>query len=155
TDLDVDVPIIGLHFDASSRRTLMSARGRWPLVAEQIFRERMPTGRDLLDRATRMDFENYLAEDILVKVDRASMLCSLEVRAPLLDVRVVEFAFGRVPSALKASANRRKILLKTLAARLLPPAFDQRRKQGFSIPIDAWLRLPAWRTLVTEVLLDP
>ena len=64
-----------------------------------------------------MDFENYLAEDILVKVDRASMLNSLEVRAPLLDYRVIEFAFGRVPSELKATVSGRKLLLKKLASR--------------------------------------
>jgi asparagine synthetase B (glutamine-hydrolysing) len=71
---------------------------------------------DLLQRATRMDFANYLAEDILVKVDRASMLNSLELRAPLLDYRLIEFAFGKVPSHLKATAQDKKILLKRLRA---------------------------------------
>ncbi|WP_258004404.1 asparagine synthase C-terminal domain-containing protein, partial [Cylindrospermopsis raciborskii] len=52
----------------------------------------MPNETDLLQRATRMDFNNYLAEDILVKVDRASMLNSLEVRAPFLDRSLIEFA---------------------------------------------------------------
>ena len=62
-----------------------------------------------------MDFENYLSEDILVKVDRASMANSLEMRAPFLDKKIIEFSFGKVPSYLKASCNDRKILLKKLA----------------------------------------
>jgi asparagine synthase (glutamine-hydrolysing) len=101
-----------------------------------------------------MDFANYLAEDILVKVDRASMLNSLEVRAPLLDYRLIEFAFGRVPSYLKATATTRKVLLKRLTQRLLPPEFDQHRKQGFSIPLTSWLQGGAWQTFFREVLMD-
>jgi asparagine synthase (glutamine-hydrolysing) len=100
-----------------------------------------------------MDVENYLAEDILVKVDRASMLNSLEVRAPLLDYRVIEFAFGKVPSELKATLRGRKLLLKKLATRLLPPGFDTRRKQGFSIPLASWLRKDSWQGLFRDALL--
>jgi asparagine synthase (glutamine-hydrolysing) len=85
------------------------------------------------------DFRSYLPDDILVKVDRASMLCSLEVRAPFLDRRVVEFAYERVPNALRVSTQERKILLKTLAKRLLPAELDFNRKQGFTIPISTWL----------------
>ena len=66
---------------------------------------------DLLQRATRMDFDNYLSGDILVKVDRASMANSLEVRAPLLDKNLVEFAFKKVPSNLKANSINKKIIL--------------------------------------------
>jgi asparagine synthase (glutamine-hydrolysing) len=99
-----------------------------------------------------MDFEKYLADDILVKVDRASMLNSLEVRAPLLDVRVIEFAFGKVPSRLKATQSERKILLQRLAARLLPPEFDRKRKQGFSIPLANWLKAGPFRDLFWDTL---
>ena len=114
---------------------LMAGQNSWPLVAERIRAERIPDTAGLMQRATRMDFENYLAEDILVKADRASMLNSLELRAPLLDHRIIEFAFGRVPSHLKATPTSRKVLLKRLAGRLLPREFDQNRKQGFSIPL--------------------
>ena len=153
-DLGRELPMVGVIFDPAARRSLLGGDARWRPSAEQVYRDRVPAGVDLLDRATRMDFENYLAEDILVKVDRASMLTSLEVRAPLLDVRIVEFAFSRVPSSLKASASRRKILLKALAARVLPPAFDQQRKQGFSIPLDSWLQSTAWQQFFRDVLLD-
>jgi asparagine synthase (glutamine-hydrolysing) len=155
TNLANELPMLRPYFDAGARRQLMRQQTRWKLVAEREFRRRTPSHGNLLQRATRMDFENYLPEDLLVKVDRASMLSSVEVRAPLLDYRVVEFAFGRVPSRLKATHTGRKILLKRLAARLLPPDFDQMRKQGFSIPLDAWLRSDPWRAYFAEVLLDP
>src|SRR5262249_24375255 len=80
---------------------------------------------------------------------------SLEVRAPLLDFRLIEFAFGRVPSQLKATVNDKKILLKRLAARVLPREFDRQRKQGFSIPISEWLKAGRFRELFAEVLTDP
>ena len=95
-----------------------------PLVAESIYSSRIPVQANILDRATRMDFCNYLVDDVLVKVDRSSMHNSLEVRAPLLDVNLIEFAFGRVRPTLKASYTENKILLKRLASRLLPAAFD-------------------------------
>jgi asparagine synthase (glutamine-hydrolysing) len=82
------------------------------------------------------------------------MLASLEVRAPFLDHRVVEFAFSRVPSALKATSGERKILLKKLVHRVLPPAFDVQRKQGFSIPLAHWLKGGAWADLFHDVLLS-
>ena len=81
------------------------------------------------------------------------MLNSLEVRAPLLDHRVIEFAFGKVPSRFKATSENRKILLKKLAARILPPQFDRHRKQGFSIPLASWLRQGSWWRFFRDVLL--
>jgi asparagine synthase (glutamine-hydrolysing) len=104
--------------------------------------------RGLPGAAMAADFRSYLPEDILVKVDRAAMLCSLEVRAPFLDRRVIEFAYERVPNRLQATLQQRKILLKRLAKRLLPPDLDIDRKQGFTIPISKWLTpkiLQTWR----------
>ena len=154
-DLERELPQIASYFDATSRKRLMSSWAPWLTVAEDIWRRRAPADPDLLQRATRMDFETYLANDILVKVDRASMLCSLEVRAPLLDYRLVEFAFSSVPSGLKATPTDKKILLKKLAARVLPAEFDRTRKQGFSIPLAAWLRAGPFRSLFHQVLSDP
>lgn len=152
-DLDDELPLTAGYFDRGNRRLLMKQRNAWPLVGEDIRARAIPRTSDLLQRATRTDFENYLSEDILVKVDRASMLNSLEVRAPLLDFRIVEFAFGRVPSGLKATVEDRKILLKKLAARILPPQFDRHRKQGFSFPLASWLRQGPWWRFFREVLL--
>jgi len=154
-DLESGLPLIATYFDRNSRGHLLANRHHWPFVAESILKGRQPTHKNLLQRATRMDFANYLAEDILVKVDRASMLSSLEIRAPLLDYRLIEFAFGRVPSRLKANQSEKKILLKQLTTRLLPSEFDRHRKQGFSIPLGEWLKGGAFRKLFDEVLLDP
>jgi asparagine synthase (glutamine-hydrolysing) len=152
-DLKQGLPLIAQYFDSRARRRLMSHGQEWPLVGEAIRARNVPKIPDLLQRATRSDFENYLAEDILVKVDRASMLNSLEMRAPLLDYRVIEFAFGKVPSHLKATTEDRKILLKKLSARILPPQFDRHRKQGFSIPLASWLRQGSWWRFFRDVLL--
>jgi asparagine synthase (glutamine-hydrolysing) len=152
-DLRTDVPLILSLFEQDTRRRLMAGHGSWDTPAERIREQGIPRSADLLQRATRMDFDNYLAEDILVKVDRASMLNSLELRAPLLDYHLIEFAFGKVPSRLKATSRSRKILLKKLAQRVLPPEFDRQRKQGFSIPLAAWLRTGPWKAFFRETLL--
>jgi len=153
-DLGAGVPMVATYFDRRTRRELMSGVDRWPLVAEESWERRSHAFGDLLQRATRLDFETYLPEDILVKVDRASMLSSLEVRAPMLDVGVMEFAFRKVPSELKATPTSRKVLLKKLAARVLPRDFDRTRKHGFSIPLSTWLQAGAWRKYFEDVLLD-
>ena len=142
-----------IYFDAAARRALLrrepaaSAAGRSP---EAFKKELCTPGHSVLQQATRVDFETYLVDDILVKVDRASMLASLEVRAPWLDPRLIEFAF-RLPDRLRATRRERKVLLRALAARLLPPAFDARRKQGFSLPLDAWFK-GEWGRFVADVL---
>lgn len=98
------------------------------------------TNDDPIYVATSYDFKHYMCEDILVKVDRSSMANSLELRAPWLDKDLIEFAFSEVPSSLKANENRLKILPKLLSAKKLPADLNIERKQGFSIPINNWLR---------------
>jgi asparagine synthase (glutamine-hydrolysing) len=151
-DFGTELPFVASHFVASERRALMGSD--WQTPADEILKARVPPTPDLLQRGTRMDFENYLPEDILVKVDRASMLASLEIRAPFLDFRIAEFAFGKVPSRLKANSSERKILLKRLCKKVLPPEFDADRKQGFSVPLPAWLKMGPWRDFFSSVLLD-
>ncbi len=153
-DLRTDLPWIATHFDRGGRRQLMRRDRKWALSGERIRHASTPITSDLLQRATRSDFENYLVEDILTKVDRASMLNSLEVRAPFLDYRLVEFAFGRVPRELKSTPSDHKILLKKMAARLLPPQFDRQRKHGFSIPLASWLQGGGWRQFFRAVLVE-
>ena len=103
-------------------------------------------GSGPVDAMTRMDFGGMLPDDFLVKVDRASMMASLEVRAPYLDYRLIEFAFGRIPARWKVTENKTRLIQRKLARRWLPANFADAPKKGFSIPLDAWLRkaAPSW-----------
>lgn len=92
-----------------------------------------------LQRAQYADVKVYLAEDVLVKVDRMSMAHGLEVRCPLLDRRVLEFAF-RVPTATKLRGGRAKHLLRLLAEKRLPPENLNLPKHGFTAPVGEWIR---------------
>jgi len=85
------------------------------------------------------DFNYYLKDDLLVKVDRASMQYSLEVRVPLLDHRIAEFAFN-LHSNLKIKKDVPKYLLKEVLYDLVPAEFFKRPKMGFSIPLNKWLQ---------------
>jgi len=107
---------------------------------------------DLATRLQLLDLLSWLPEDILTKLDRASMAVSLEARCPLLDHRVVAFVF-RLPPGLRARGGSGKYLLRRLLARHLPDELVDRGKRGFSLPIHDWLRGPLrdW----AEDLLDP
>ncbi len=107
-------------------------------------------GRTELDTALYIDVKSYLSDNILVKVDRMSMACSLEARVPYLDHDLVELAF-RMPERLKVRGRQTKVLLKEVAARHVPRDCVYRAKQGFSIPIKNWLG-NEFRPLVDEHL---
>ncbi len=94
-----------------------------------------------LDRAMYVDIKTWLASDILVKVDRASMANSLEVRPPFLDHRLVEFAASLSPN-LRMRGLRTKWLLRRSQRRYLPAAVTKAKKRGFNAPVNQWLRGP-------------
>ena len=100
-----------------------------------------PPGLAPLDHMRLFDTLAYLPDDILTKVDRASMAVSLEVRVPLLDHRVVEFAWS-LPPALNGAENRGKRILRRVLYRRVPRALIERPKRGFAPPVGAWLRGP-------------
>ncbi len=137
--------------DAVEPTTLLTDPAAWPKLAS--FAEWM----------MYLDSLTYLPDDILVKLDRASMGVSLEARAPLLERRVVEFAW-KLPVSLKIRRNEGKWLLRRVLDQYVPRDLVQRPKQGFGIPVDSWLRGPLrdWaetlldeRRLRQEGFLDP
>jgi asparagine synthase (glutamine-hydrolysing) len=139
---------VNLLFDESARRRLL---GRATHEPERYRATVADAGQSLLRRAMETDFRTTMVDGYLVKVDRASMLASLEIRAPFLDRAMIEFAYGRVPDSLKATESARKILPRLAARRLLPPELDLTRKQGFTPPLSQWLA-GSWRTFVAETL---
>lgn len=148
------IAYIGLFFDEHLRRRLLAplrGGGAGSVRAERARTQLCPPGQSAVQQATNVDFRNYLVDDILVKVDRASMLTSLEVRTPFLDPAIIELAFARVPDKLRAAGGKLKILPKMLAARLLPKNLDIQRKHGFGIPLERWFR-GDWGRLVKNVL---
>jgi len=145
---------VNVFFDSRTRSRLLApeALRQIPdLETPERYKAGLCRGGSPVAQAMAVDFQTYLPDDLRVKVDRASMATALEVRAPWLDHRIIEFAFTQVPDALRVSRSERKILLRRLARRVLPPAFDVVRKQGFSVPLDAWFNGP-WGATLKDVL---
>lgn len=110
-------------------------------------------GKDPLNQIAYADVRTYLPNDLLAYSDRMSMAVSLEQRVPLCDHRLVEYALS-IPSALKMRRLRLKYLMRKAVKDLLPRDGSQRRKQGFVLPIEHWLRRDL-HVFAQEILLDP
>ena len=107
---------------------------------ETVFEHYLRNGAgDAVGRAQYADIHGYMADDVLAKVDRMSMAHALEVRCPLMDHRIIEFA-ARLPTSLKMDGRRGKLPLRRLAERRLPAELLAMPKRGFSIPAAQWLR---------------
>jgi len=109
-------------------------------------------GYNVPERLLHVDIHSYLPEDILVKVDRMSMLNSLEVRVPLLDHQLLEFVAG-IPFELKLRGSDSKYILKEALRGLLPDAILSREKHGFSVPLGQWFGGELY-TFARDILLD-
>lgn len=107
--------------------TLLRDRNAWPKLFSPV------------TKMMAVDALTYLPDDVMLKVDRSSMAASLEIRAPFLDARVVEFA-SKLPLEMKISRGLGKRVLRQVLYRYVPEALVERPKQGFGIPLDNWLR---------------
>jgi asparagine synthase (glutamine-hydrolysing) len=107
---------------------------------------------DAVSEMLYLDFRLYLEDNLLVKVDRSSMACSLELRTPFLDHRLIQFAEG-LPSDLRVRRFQMKYILKKAVERWLPREIVYRQKRGFSVPIASWMRHEL-RPLVDETLAE-
>ena len=132
------------YVSPAAKRRLYTPALRDALAGSDVYRPVRDALRgagtdDLLNRQLYTDLSIYLADDILVKVDRMSMAASLETRAPFLDVDVMELAFS-MPGRLKMRGRERKLVLKRALADVLPASILERSKEGFSIPMKNWLK---------------
>jgi asparagine synthase (glutamine-hydrolysing) len=147
-----------VFWDVSERRELYTPDAHARVADRDCFghyhgllREGTEHGFTGLDRQLYADVRGYLADDILAKVDRASMAVSLEVRVPFLDHEVVEMAMG-IPGDRKLRGSTTKWILREAFAAQLPPSIQRRGKEGFSIPMKQWLArdlLPMMRDLLS------
>ncbi len=145
-----------VYLSPRAKRRLYAPRLRDALTRSDVYGPvRDALGRfgqdDLLNRQLYTDLSLYLADDILVKVDRMSMATSLETRAPFLDADVMELAFS-MPGTLKVREGDRKWILKRAMRGVLPERILSRKKEGFSIPMKNWLRReiqPLMRSLLS------
>ncbi len=135
---------------AQEPHTWLDSPSRWPALP------------NIATRMMFLDLVTYLSDDILAKVDRASMAVSLEVRVPMLDHRIIAFAW-QLPLAYKLGDGEGKRVLRRVLDKYVPRALVERRKMGFSVPLDQWLRGPlrAWaeellseRALIAGGVLD-
>jgi len=106
----------------------------------------------LLEQMSEWDFKRYMADDILVKVDRATMYHSIEGREPFLDHRLVEFA-AQLPGKFKIEGGETKLILKRLLGRYLPEPLWRLPKRGFAVPLMDWIR-DSYRERFVEILED-
>jgi asparagine synthase (glutamine-hydrolysing) len=132
------------NYDAENVANLLSSDSPFPTNRDGLwfFREafEQSDGRTVLDDSLYVDLTTYLPEDLLVKVDRASMAHSLEVRSPFLDPELIAFT-SQIPSKYKLRYGRKKKwLLKRASRGVVPDTIINREKQGFSVPIAEWLR---------------
>jgi asparagine synthase (glutamine-hydrolysing) len=129
-------------FDGAEIRALLADPPAIDVEVEHLQRSQgLAKGADRLARSLALYQDTYLPGDALNKVDRASMACGLEVRAPLLDAALVE-SIQRLPSRYKFARGRTKRILKRAAAGRLPSSILRRPKRGFCVPVARWLRGP-------------
>jgi asparagine synthase (glutamine-hydrolysing) len=140
--------------DEAKQHLMVEAESNLSEGVSDLFHQHLQNcnAQSRLERMLYLDCKLWLADYLLLRGDKLTMANSLEARVPLLDHRVVEFA-ACLPESMKLRGSQRKYLLRKAACRLLPADIIHRKKQGFPIPIDRWLRReaePLLRDLLNE-----
>jgi len=150
--IDNAVSHVNMYFDESNRIALTSAFS--PNQKPESYKNQISSLHNtVLQKVAHTDFHTTLPSAFLVKLDRVSMMNSLELRSPFLDKELVEFVFESVPDIYKQHGNRSKILLKELGKSVLPETLELNRKQGLTMPVRTWFQSD-WGDYAKSVLLD-
>jgi asparagine synthase (glutamine-hydrolysing) len=146
-DFERSIPLKDNLFTAEERRKILPTS--W-IISETDSIKNFMVHKDLdfMERAMRYDMKGFLPDNILTKVDRSSMLSSVEVRSPFLSKRILEFAMADVKPELK----RRKKILRKVAEKRLPSFFNFQRKQGFVPPLEYWMQEKKWQEFIKDHL---
>jgi len=147
---------VNMYFDSLYRKKLLSPLSdvyQCSNKPENYKKSFCQKDMSVVRQATITDFHTTLSDAYLVKVDRASMLASLEIRCPWLDYRIIDFAFSQVTDHFRVCGKDRKILPKQLSQKILPHAFDVDRKRGFIMPLDNWFK-GSWGQDIKDILMD-
>ena len=121
---------------------------RYPVYLEESLKK-----NTLSDQIRLLDFHNYLVDDVLCKVDRASMANGIEARAPFLDKDVIELGFS-LPQEYRFNGKLGKRILRDILSEMLPKDLIVKPKKGFSVPLGSWLREPEFRWVEDYIFCD-
>jgi asparagine synthase (glutamine-hydrolysing) len=147
TDFETSIPLKDNLFTVEERRILLP--NSWEISNTNKVKNSMVNQEvSFLERAMRYDMNGFLPDNILTKVDRSSMLSSVEVRSPFLSKDILEFSLGEINPEMK----RRKKILRQLAKQKLPDFFNFQRKQGFVPPLEYWMKEKKWQEFINDNL---
>ena len=149
TDFDQSLPLHDTLFTKSERKNLLPA-GFEVNDNFQFKAALIDQSLPFMERAMMFDIRGFMPDNILTKVDRSSMLSSMEVRSPLLSREIIEFALTR----LNSDQRNKKQFLRGLGRKKLPPFFNMQRKQGFVPPLEFWLKEKVWKDFIKDHLLS-
>ena len=147
TDFENSIPLKDNLFTESERRNLLP--NSWEVSDTYTVKNNMVNQNVIfLERAMRYDLNGFLPDNILTKVDRSSMLSSVEVRSPFLSKEILDFSLGEINPEMK----RRKKILRQLAKDKLPKFYNFQRKQGFVPPLEYWMKEKKWQEFINDNL---
>ncbi len=149
-NLKENLPIVPKYFDNDEKFQILNKQ----LDSQPNYLNNNLGSSDLVKSLMYENFSNYLCDNLLVKTDMASMNCSVELRSPFLDHKLIEFLFYNFKTSEKVNFFNRKIFLKKYSSNYFPKNYNYRRKMGFSIPFKEWLKEDNWKEFFYDNILS-